>query len=300
MREILQNNTSDSLSASCLSTDTTISVTTGSKFPATGQFRILVESEIMLVTARSTNTLTVVRGQEGTTAAAHGSGLAVTMILTQGAMQRYGRDNDFAFDSSRPPFRLLDASGNVLTKSSFTVVNASTSTITDDSSGAITIRKATQGSAEDFTMLTRPMPTSKSVIACLRWCITPAPNNVGFPSCGIGFRESGTGKCSVFLVLAKSFYPAIQVYNIPGPTTIGTVAALASPFLVCFPVWFKLVDDGTTNLSFYLSHDGENWTKWYQAARTSYMTGGPDQVFFTGNNYGNSVEDLSTLIAWQE
>ena len=106
-REVFQNNTSDTLSASCISTDLTISVATGSKFPATGDFHVLVDSEIMLVTARSTNTLTVVRGQEGTTAAAHSSAAVITLIWTVGSMQQYGRDNSPGFDGTRPPFRQI-------------------------------------------------------------------------------------------------------------------------------------------------------------------------------------------------
>src|SRR5690348_4393183 len=50
---------------------------------AAGQFRIIVESEIMLVTAgAATTSWTVARAQEGTTAVAHAAGVAVTHILT--------------------------------------------------------------------------------------------------------------------------------------------------------------------------------------------------------------------------
>ena len=54
---------------------------------ATGQFRVLVESEYMLVTGgAATTTWTVTRGIEGSAAAAHAAGTAVTHLLTAGAL----------------------------------------------------------------------------------------------------------------------------------------------------------------------------------------------------------------------
>lgn len=302
-REVLKNNLSDSLSASCLSGDTTISVTTGSKFPSTGDFRILVESEIMLVTARSSNTLTVTRGVEGTTAAAHGGGAVVTHILTAGAMQRYGRDNDPGFDGGRPPFRLLAADGSFIDSGDFTVVNASTSTIVDDASGSITLRKATQSNVEDVTAIVRTAPsTPNSLIAAISTCWPIAHAAGAIPSAGIGFRQSSSGK--LFFVALNGPYTdfnSLAVYKYTSPTVISSNPLTRGTCLSRDRyVWFKATDDGT-NLKFYVSHDAVNWIQLYTEARTTFMTGGPDQFMFGANNYNNgSFETLTTLEAWQE
>jgi Head domain of trimeric autotransporter adhesin len=58
--------------------------TTG--FPMVGNFRILVDSELMLVTVVSGLTFTVTRGIEGTVAAVHAAGAAVTLVLTSGSL----------------------------------------------------------------------------------------------------------------------------------------------------------------------------------------------------------------------
>jgi hypothetical protein len=55
-------------------------------FPTTGQFRIKIDAELMLVTAVSGTTFTVTRGIEGSTAASHANGATVTHILTAGAL----------------------------------------------------------------------------------------------------------------------------------------------------------------------------------------------------------------------
>ena len=97
-RELLKNNSATTLSAQLNQSATSASVTSGSVFPSSGDFRLLVESEIVLCTGRSGDTLTLVRGQEGTLDVEHDNGSAITHILTQSAMQRYGRDNDSGFD----------------------------------------------------------------------------------------------------------------------------------------------------------------------------------------------------------
>lgn len=86
MTEQFANNATSVLASSIGSSDTSLTVTTGTPFSSSGNFRIVVDSEIMLVTARSTNTLSITRGQEGTIAVAHTSGTNVTQIVTAGAM----------------------------------------------------------------------------------------------------------------------------------------------------------------------------------------------------------------------
>ena len=102
---------------------TSVVVTDGSVFPAGGDFRILIDDELMLCTARSTNTLTVARAQEGTTAASHADAALVNHVVSQGGLQSYLRDNDPLFDTDRPAFRIMDASQNRLLASDFTILN---------------------------------------------------------------------------------------------------------------------------------------------------------------------------------
>jgi Tfp pilus assembly protein PilV len=70
-----------SLATSVTSSATTITVASATGFPAKPEFRVKVENEIMLVTAVGSpaTTWTVSRAQDGTTAAAHATGAAVTL-----------------------------------------------------------------------------------------------------------------------------------------------------------------------------------------------------------------------------
>jgi len=77
--QLYKEGAASTLSSALDATATSVSVADGSVF-GTAPFKVIVGSEVMNVTARSTNTLTVQRGQLNTTAAAHSSGAAVTKL----------------------------------------------------------------------------------------------------------------------------------------------------------------------------------------------------------------------------
>lgn len=87
MTEQLANFGETTLAEALDDSETTWTVTDGSVFPSSGNFRVVVDDEIGLVTARSTNDLTVTRGAEGTTAAAHDNGADIKMVLTEGSLK---------------------------------------------------------------------------------------------------------------------------------------------------------------------------------------------------------------------
>lgn len=84
--EKFANDAQSTLTAAVAAGDTTLTVASAAAFPSSGNFRLLIDSEILLVTAVAGNTFTVSRGQEGTTAAAHANGAYVTHVLTAAAL----------------------------------------------------------------------------------------------------------------------------------------------------------------------------------------------------------------------
>ena len=73
-------------------TSLTVATGEGSRFPTAGQFRVIVDNEIMLCTARSGDVLTVTRGYEDSAAASHSSGADVTHVLTADAIMQIQKD----------------------------------------------------------------------------------------------------------------------------------------------------------------------------------------------------------------
>lgn len=92
MTEQFANNATTTLNGGITSSATSLTVTSASAFPSSAQFRIIIDTEILLVTGVSSNTFTVSRGQEGTTAISHLSGATVSQILTSGALQQFKTD----------------------------------------------------------------------------------------------------------------------------------------------------------------------------------------------------------------
>jgi hypothetical protein len=84
------NDAATTLSSGVDNVVTTLPVTAGGDpFPTVPQFRVRVDSEIMIVTTAGVSSWTVTRGAEGTAAAAHSSGAAVTHVVTEGALRNY-------------------------------------------------------------------------------------------------------------------------------------------------------------------------------------------------------------------
>jgi hypothetical protein len=68
---------------------TTVVPVSASAFPASGQYRIAIDNELLLVTAGAgTLSWTVQRGAEGTTAATHASGASIYGVLTAASLLR--------------------------------------------------------------------------------------------------------------------------------------------------------------------------------------------------------------------
>lgn len=85
--EQITNTAQTTLATGINASVTSLSIVSATGFPSSGNFRLLIGTEILLVTARSGTTLTVTRGQEGSTAASHTAGVPVTIIFTAGALQ---------------------------------------------------------------------------------------------------------------------------------------------------------------------------------------------------------------------
>lgn len=76
------------LTTGCTSSATTITVVNASGYPTSGNFRIKIDDELMIVTSVSGAVWTVTRGAESTTAAAHVGGAAVNHVFTAGAYRQ--------------------------------------------------------------------------------------------------------------------------------------------------------------------------------------------------------------------
>lgn len=301
MREQLKNKPLTTLNEGLDGSETSIDVVDGSVFPSVGTFRVLVDDEIMLVTARSTNNLTVVRGYEGTSATTHDNGTAIAGIMTAGGLERWGMDNMPLWShATKPPLNsLTDASGNVIDLSDFTTANVTNADAADDA-GTIVFKHDAQGGSEDCALWYMTAPgTPYSVIAAFTGLMAASQATV-IANFGMMFRDGDDGKFHTLSLNCEGdgFGPVWSSYKFDSPTAFSSTFLSRQPYTMFGEaMWMKLEDNGT-NLIFYLSNDGVEWIQVGTEARGTFMTGGPTQVGFYINNPNNGLQITARLVHW--
>lgn len=278
-REQIVNNAISYLSGAITGADTSIPISDASAFPSVGDFVIIIDSEIIQVTSVSGDTLTCVRGYEGTSNVPHDDGSVVAHILTAGSLLRHLQNNVPLFGESNTPLlnTLVDKTGSILTASDFTAVNQGASTLTDYGSGgvALYVPAAPANNVRVWKKDAPVVPASPSSLIVAVQGVIPASAGMA----GIGYRESDTGK--LFLLVYRPIGTTAQKWT--SPTVF--VAHVGENYGGCAsPVWLKVANDGT-NLKAYISPDGINWIETHSEAWAGWMTGeGPDELCIVGND----------------
>lgn len=294
-----------------------------SEFPATGNFRILIDTEILICTARSSNTLTVMRGQESTAAASHSNGATVTLVATAGSVLAVGsaihRTDTYA---NRPAAGLegrlfLPTDGISIDRDTGALWTpyGPTFPLTPPVDGDFSWDNQGGGSVDTTRggiYLNAPAGTGGLRVRYKTAPATPyvitgafipgmASDAATFPGLGLLFRKNSDGKIITFsYTLATDIFARPQKWNTS--TSFNAGYAVTHENLSNFKfgplVWFRIEDNGT-NLLFSFSSDGRNWYQNLSVSRTDFMSGGPDQVGF----WANAVSSYATsiwLLHWAE
>jgi len=303
MAELFKNLASTTLGGAIDDEVTTITVASAMGFTG-GDFRILVDSEIMKVTAVSGTDFTVARGQEGTNPTAHDNGATVRHVLTVGALDAHDQ-NDLAIRdayASRPaagvPGRIFLPTDGIFIErdngsgwekfgpiwpmtppqaSDFpTWVNQGSATIVDNK-GAVWFESPSV-SGTSYRMRVKPYPTPPFTVEMAVISLI-TPNTSSYSGAGLVIRDDVSGKLQHY-----GFYDATQGmiggYNRPSPTgsssaitgwpSSGQLFQTESGLL-----WVKYEDD-STNRKISISADGYSWVQMVSVSRTDYLT--PTQI----------------------
>lgn len=294
-RETIVNDASTDLNGAINASVTSITVTDGSVFPSDLDFRIIVGSELMKVTQVATNTLTVVRGVEGSTAASHADAATVTAVVTKDSLiNLIDQSYDFA-PSNLPAAKIVNASDTVLTSSSFTWFNQGTATVTDESNGNITLTVPNNSSSNNWRGLEiNPGSTPWTITAFIAV-------NFGYvnasTSWGMFMRETSSGD---FTTLVNRMFSTGLCEDWTSATTFS--AQNANFDNAYDRAWFRLSDDGT-NVTFEISVDGYDFFEVHSEARGTFFTTGPDRVGIVMNGFTVDGPDNTasmSLISWSQ
>lgn len=300
-KERLVNNGRSNLNGAITNSATIINVNDGSVFPPVGDFRVIVDQEIMLVTAVTVNALTVVRAQENTLAVAHNDGVVIAQILTKGALQRYLRDSVPMFDTPSETSNRLNIfenlAGTSLTVASFAWLNQGGATASDYESGGVYMF-APQNTGDSLRILTKSAPgTPYTLTAAIRFGLSAdsATSVLSGDLCGIAFRENATSKISLIGVGGNA---TLTQQEYTDATTFSFTNAVQS-WRFDGPIWLQLENDGT-NLNFAYSIDGINWIQLYTELVADFFTTAPDELCMFINNSKNQADSQMSVLSWLE
>lgn len=279
----------------------TFSVDTAAGLPASGNFHVRIEDEILSVTSISGTSLTG-SNVEGTAAVTHANGVAVTHILTAGSLDAIRADmsssgvyaslpssakqgdrylctdspyqlsyNGSAWDAFLSPFGKVTLPNT----SGFSWVNQGTSTISTATGALIMTPQLTSGWNTRAYVKTAPA--------------TPYTFRIGFTvtmrattRLGICLRNSSTSALVLYELMCNSnlsytFNSSnLNSETSPNGSNWGTVGSAP----IYGVVWMGIYDDGT-NRHFQFSPDGQRWEDITSQSRTNFTT--PNQVGIFAN-----------------
>lgn len=298
MPELYANNASTTLNGAINNSVTSLIVTSATGFPASGNFRIIIDTEIILVTAVAGTTFTIVRGQEGTAGASHSNGAAIDHIFTAGALDairgditqqgalaslptagvagRIYKPNDSVleyFDNGSvwtPYFR----GSKLVLPTGFSWINQGTASLTTTNGGEF-VRKAGGGGADNIHARVVAVPATPFTRTLCHIPMVPCGPS-SYPNCGmclydgtkfqtfaIQWRQDGAGADNF-----RGFFIGVTRWT---NTTTFSADAFQKPVAYGTPIWQRIIDNGTTR-SFAISLDGIEFTTLFADTHTTFLT----------------------------
>jgi hypothetical protein len=292
------NNAITTLNGSINASQTTLIVVNASSFPTNGNFRIIIDSELMLVTGVSGTTFTVTRAIESTIGATHASGKDVKAVLTKGALNRsYTEIIGDITDNTPKLGSFTDKNGALLNKASFTEINTAGATFSDFEGGIKCLSNGDSGTS--VRMLARALPSTPYTITIAFTQFYYEPTGSDFPQAGIGWRDSGTNELHLCIAHANSSFPfGHEVSTFVDENSFNGSDFAADPFYAATNLrWLQINDDGV-NFKFRVGANGVDWFELADVSRTSWLDT-PDQYVLFFNPSGANTASEFFLTHWK-
>lgn len=313
--ERFTNNYTTTLNGGIDDTVTTLTLTSATGAPV-APFRILIDSEIIYVGARSgTSCTSCTRGAESTTGAAHSNAAAITHIFTAGAISAVKADllqsgtyanlpasgidtgetyyfTDSLYDKARwnGSSWVHFIGGNSVTppvSADYAWVNQGSATVTTTYGGVVLYAPSSASNSLRVRVKTIPAAPYTAIMA-----LVGSAGSAASAHGGIALRDSAGGGIVLleYRFSDESFFTEKYTNATTYSATYGSTA-----MRVTGPVrWLRIVDDNT-NRKTSVSVDGTNWMQIHTVGRTDFIT--PDQIGYY-LNVANSVEAYMNVISF--
>lgn len=314
--EQFANNATTTLSGGIDNVQTSLTVVDETPFSPDENYRIKIDSELLLVTGGAgTPNWTVTRGIEGTTAASHANGATVSQVLTAGALQQFRADNVQSDTVANLPANTQEGvtywptngvlfyrdTGSVWqtfgpvyrfvppVNGDFTWLNQGASTVSEVNGG---IHLSVPGNNGGTSARYMAMPATPYTLTV---ALTPCMNRFNYCGCGIFIRDSSTGTLTT--IQYGQTPNELGIFNLTNPTTYSSTVVQANTPISGPLVWLRIFDDGT-DIAVSNSFDGFNFAHFHTFDRDGFVTN-PDNVGFHVGNETNQGNVGATLLSWE-
>ena len=311
-----------SLAAGIDDSVTSLTVKSAVGFPTIGNFRIIIGSEIMLVTNVQGKTFTVTRGVESTTAAGHSADDGVFHTLTAGSLAQRdieqfntglitARDNAGQTGRLYLPTEGLVSQDNgslwdmlplnkmvVPVSGDFTWVNQGSSTVA--TTKGMMVLTAQANASDSLRLLVKTVPSTPYTITV---CMLPqsaayVTSNV-IPQFGICWRDSGSGKILTYGWGLQSYPLAFAYAQWTNYTTLSAGQYMYAAICQA-PFWIRFSDDGT-NRNVQISSDGFKFANiTAPQGRTVFLTADQVGVFVNSGKSSSSIPRAVSFLHWSQ
>jgi len=292
------NNFSTTLNGAINDSTTSVTLTSTTGLPSEGDFYLDIAGEIVLVTHISGSTLTVLRGQDGTSAAAHGDGTDVTDVITAGEFEN--RANERMGIQALPYGRITRWDGSslsTLTASDFTLYNTATGSFVEDGNDGIVIFYCRDHASNDASGAARLFTTAND------WRITAHLGCPAFDYASPDILHFNTRQATGGVMYGIEMTPKVDISATERTTFLAAPTKHVSHGIGGrFDFWGRIeiewdVAASTDNIRFYYSKDGVNW--WL--LRTEATASSSVQVGIWMTNVTGSLAAMrSHIFSWHE
>lgn len=314
--ERFSNRAQTTLNGAINNSTTSLTLTSATDFPS-APFRILIDSEIIYVGARSgTSCTSCTRGAEGTTAASHSDLATLTHIFTAGAIGAIKSDliqsgtyanlpasgtdtgETYFFTNSFYSFARWNGSswdhfynGQKVTPpvdGDYSWVNQGSAT-TDTTYGGVVLYGPSSGSVN----IRARVKTAPSAPYTIRAIFKLIGGSAADASAGICLRDSGTGK--IIIINRRISDGTYRVDKYDSATAFNLGYSVTGLNTHSSDTDIKLVDNNTNRLS-SAEANGIAAIQFHSVGRTDFLTA--DQIGYYVNTY-NSVDIYMMLISFE-
>lgn len=273
------------LNGAVLAAATTITVNNASVFPTKGNYDVIINnSEIATVRSVSANTLTLTAGL----ASGHGDGSNVVLVLTSNALDRAISDAGGKF---LYPFNRILNGATTLTESSFTWFNQGTAAAVDADNGGLRLTLPNEAH-HNIRGKYISAPSTPWTVTCYVELAEGHADHTdnGGTYGGILARESTSNKLYMLAITGNRLVMwKMDTYN-----TFNAAVDSINLENIGYGAWFQMQDDGTT-VKGKVSLNGYDFFEIWNEARTTFMSGGINQIGFGGSSGVNTTGNLPVL-----